>query len=376
MASSARFDPVKTRDFLRKRGVSAGHVVRYAYRPLDVRWIYWEPDQAFDEERPEYWEQVSSSNQFLSAGARNRKEEFYQPQITSTLADHHLVESNVGMFPLYLHEHHGHIDNTLRPNLSQSLQTFLKLRHLKPTTIFRHVTAVLHAPVYREENAGALRMDWPRVPLPSEAKKLQASADLGAVITSLLDSETPVVGVTKGKLRPGLKVLGLPHKKNGKPLGDDDLSLSAGWGHVQTSRTGSTLIMPGTGLANERDYTAAERSSLSEEAKAVGVSDESIFDLLGHRTFDIHLNAAAMWTNVPSKVWDYTLGGYQVIKKWLSYREAAILGRALKPDEVAYVSEMVRRIASILLLGPTLDANYAASKADAVEWKDGRPVVS
>lgn len=80
-----------------------------------------------------------------------------------------------------------------------------------------------------------------------------------------------------------------------------------------------------------------------------------------------------MWTNVPSEVWDYTLGGYQVIKKWLSYRETAILGRTLKPDEVAYVSEIVRRIAAILLLGPTLDANYAASKADAVEWKDGRP---
>jgi hypothetical protein len=31
----------------------------------------------------------------------------------------------------------------------------------------------------------------------------------------------------------------------------------------------------------------------------------------------------------------YTLGGYQVIKKWLSYRERAVLRRALKPDEAA-----------------------------------------
>jgi hypothetical protein len=89
---------------------------------------------------------------------------------------------------------------------------------------------------------------------------------------------------------------------------------------------------------------------------------------------DIYLNANVMWTNVPIKVWQYKLGGYQVIKKWLSYRETAILGRPLKPDEVAYVSEMVRRIAAILLLSAALDANYTASKADAVEWKDGRPV--
>jgi hypothetical protein len=29
----------------------------------------------------------------------------------------------------------------------------------------------------------------------------------------------------------------------------------------------------------------------------------------------------------------------------------------------------------ILLLGPALDANYEVAKANAVEWKDGRPVV-
>ena len=63
-----------------------------------------------------------------------------------------------------------------------------------------------------------------------------------------------------------------------------------------------------------------------------------------------------------------------MVKKWLSYRENVVLGRELKPEEVAYVSEMVRRIAAILLLGPGLDANYEAAKTDAVSWKDGRPV--
>jgi hypothetical protein len=56
------------------------------------------------------------------------------------------------------------------------------------------------------------------------------------------------------------------------------------------------------------------------------------------------------------------------------YREQSVLGRTLKLDEVAYVAEMVRRIAAILLMGPALDANYAASKSNAVEWKDGRPL--
>jgi hypothetical protein len=38
-------------------------------------------------------------------------------------------------------------------------------------------------------------------------------------------------------------------------------------------------------------------------------------------TRDIHLNADAFWSNVPARVWEYTLGGCQVMKKWLFYRE-------------------------------------------------------
>ena len=48
--------------------------------------------------------------------------------------------------------------------------------------------------------------------------------------------------------------------------------------------------------------------------------DETIA-ALGQSTHDIYLNNSACWQNVPEKVWDYTIGGYQVIKKWLSYRE-------------------------------------------------------
>jgi hypothetical protein len=46
---------------------------------------------------------------------------------------------------------------------------------------------------------------------------------------------------------------------------------------------------------------------------------EQVQALLGDRTCDVYLNGAAYWKNVSSRVWGYTLGGYQVIKKWLSY---------------------------------------------------------
>ena len=72
----------------------------------------------------------------------------------------------------------------------------------------------------------------------------------------------------------------------------------------------------------------------------------------------IFLNDAACWRNVPETVWGYTIGGYQVIKKWLSYREKPLLGRGLTPDEVRYVTEMVRRLAALLTLQTSLDDNY------------------
>ena len=72
--------------------------------------------------------------------------------------------------------------------------------------------------------------------------------------------------------------------------------------------------------------------------------------MLGDSTFDIYLNDGAYWRNVPSAIWHYKLGGYQVLKKWLFYRERKVLGRALKPDEVFYFAEVARRISGILQL--------------------------
>jgi hypothetical protein len=116
--------------------------------------------------------------------------------------------------------------------------------------------------------------------------------------------------------------------------------------------------MPGPGKRPERPFTAAEAAALG----AAGVQ------CLGPDTLDVYLNDTAHWRNVPRRVWDYTLGGYQVLKKWLSYREQPILGRPLTVDEVGYVTQVARRIAALVLLGPELDANYRRTKADAYPW--------
>jgi len=113
--------------------------------------------------------------------------------------------------------------------------------------------------------------------------------------------------------------------------------------------------------------SASEVSEPSAPANALRVeTTRAPSELLGPATHDIFLNEAACWSNVPEKVWDYTIGGYQVIKKWLSYREFDLLGRALTPDEAREATHMARRIAALILLQPELDKNYQAVKSATV----------
>ena len=199
---------------------------------------------------------------------------------------------------------------------------------------------MLHDPTYREANAGALRMEWPRIPLPGwpdsdapgAADELAVSAARGRELAALLDPEKPVAGVTAGDLRPEVAVIAVPATSDGRNMSGGDFALTAGWGHFGVG----DAVMPGQGRAVERDYTAAEREALGNAAA------------FGDTTYDVHLNAQAYWCNVPAAVWNYKLGGYQVLKKWLSYRESKVLGRPLLPEEVQHFTDTARRIGALL----------------------------
>jgi len=231
-----------------------------------------------------------------------------------------------------------------------------------------HVLAIGHSPAYVTENADGVRYNWPRIPLPATKNALLKSAELGERIAALLNSEAEVRAVTTGAIRDELKVIGNVTAVEGK-LDDPtrDLFIDAGWGHE--GKEGIT--MPGRGKLTERDYTSAEREAIAAGVAALGLSPEQAFAQLGEKTCDVYLNARAYWKNIPIKVWEYYIGGYQVIKKWLSYREGKLLGRALTVEEARYVRDMSRRIAAICLLQPELDANYEAVKANTYAWPKG-----
>ena len=320
--------------------------IPYSYRPFDTRWLYWEPDSGLlDRPRPYYKPHVFEGNLWLVTQQKPRRE-WSPPQVISSIGCLDLMDRGATCIPVWLLDEGLPLDGggaQRRPNLSPAAQAYLDRLGKGVEDLFHHTLSVLHDPAYREANAGALRMEWPRIPLPGwpdgdapgAADELAASAERGRELARLLDSETPVPGVTTGPLRPDIASIGVPATADGHNMTGDDFALTAGWGHFGTG----DAVMPGQGRVVERPYTADEQTALGETTATLGES-----------TLDVYLNAHAYWRNIPINIWNYKLGGYQVLKKWLSYRENKVLGRPLLPEEVQHFTDTARRVGRILMV--------------------------
>lgn len=339
-------------------------IVRYIVRPFDVRHAYYTSVRPiWNEPRPQLWAQFSGGNQFLMT----RKSGVADPEgppvlFTRCLGDNDAQRGHSYYLPLQKHEP-GMLAGATSANLSARARAWLSDLGLPdPDTDatataapWHHALAITYAPQYLGDNADGVAIDWPRIPLPAQRALLDTSVALGRRVAALLDTETDVLGVTSGTVGQHLRVLG--------GISSPDLSVKAGWG----SRDAKGRVNPGRGKTETRDWTEAERDALR-----LGFADEEIheargFALLG-RAVDVYLNDSTFWCGVPEAAWDYVIGGYLVIKKWLSYREEAILGRPLTKDEARDVTAMVRRLTALVLMSDRLDANYAASRDDAYAW--------
>ncbi len=327
-------------------GPAKAGFIRYSHRPFDTRWLYWEAESGLlARPCPDFREHVFGRNMWIEARQRESRDFFSRGTFVRHLAGD-LGNGRSHYFPAWLRDQvfGKEIDGVkCSPNLSEIAQRYLNVLGLNVEDLFYRALAVLHDPVYRDTNAGALKMEWPRIPLPGwpdgkaegAAQALAESAARGHELASHLDPDAAVPGVTESPLRPEIAAIAVPSRIDWRNMSGDDFALTAGWGHFGAGEA----VMPGQGRVEQRKYTECERATLGL-AKSV----------LGDNTYDIYLNEKAFWRNVPARVWDYKLGGYQVLKKWLSYRERKVLGRVLNPDEVAYFAEVARRIAGILTL--------------------------
>ncbi len=348
----------------REKFVKAGEsfdpaaIRRYAFMPFDNRWCYWSAARPlWNRARPDLAAQFWEGNRALVLRtAARRPDEGWPVFAVSVLPDHHILDPNVVTIPFrWCAAVLG--KNATTANLSERARSYLNqlgivdvdTREDAATLLWYHVLSVSYSPEWLTDNGEAIRTDFPRIPMPSSRAALERSAILGRRVADLLDPEISVGGVTVGNLRHDLRPFGDLKRQDGQPLDSTrgDLGVAARWG----ARQRGSIVMPGPGR-----ITRASKPNFGAHG-------------LGPGALGVWLNADVCLEGVPETVWDFTIGGYQVIKKWLSYREKAVLGRDITLDEARHLINMVRRIVAVLLLSPELDAAYREAR-DNHTWSD------
>lgn len=375
MRSSGEFKAEPTRAKLKGNiRYDERRIVRYPYKPMDLRYAYLDAaiQPLFSRPSPDLLvhSTLAGNRFFITRDTADKTPEGPPFYLSPRVCDYDSISGHARHIPFRL------VFATTQPqaNLSNDTCTYLTklgIANFDTDTktaglVWMHALAIGYSPAYLTENADGIRRDWPRVPLPATREALEASAALGEQIAALLDTENEVPGVTCGTIAPVFRTIGRITKAGGGQLdaSGDDLAITAGWAHF--GKAG--VVMPAKGTLSERRYDQEETAAIGAEATERGLTAQDIRELLGEETFDVYLNGTAYWRNVPRNVWQYYIGGYQVIKKWLSYRELEILGRALKPEEAREVMNIARRLTAIILLQPKLDANYRSVKDAAYEW--------
>lgn len=339
-ADRARYDAKKAYAALRAEGYVEKLLRRYCLFGFDMRWAYVTAVRPiWNEPRPQLLHVSPDAAGFLVLRPQRIADpEGFPAYWTNCLADDYVLHKHAFLVPVI-----ENLSGAPRPNLSETAAAHLAGLGVDPSPasaamLWHHALATLYSPAYLAENPGGLRQGWPRVPLPASLPVLQSSAALGAQLAALLDPDTAVPNVTTGTLRPELAYIGVPTTRPGS---ERDWELK-GWGN----RTDKGVTMPLRGRAVPRAYDDVEAAT------------SRYAPLLGATTMDVGMNEASFWCGIPEQVWECRIGGYQVLKKWLSYRDHSIIARPLSAEEVGHVQQVARRIAAVLLLGPALDASY------------------
>lgn len=345
------FDPVLTRKTLFAKGFDESKVGQIMSGPLDCQWAYLEPDaKLWNRSRPDLLRNHIDGDELLLLRNRAPRAKDGVPVLPSTVVgNQHAMHKDAYHIPFHVRTEAsaagGMFADEKRPNLSSIATAYLNELGIASTdevyasVIWHHALSITSSPAYEAENSGGIAADWPRVPLPRDADSLRASAVLGRTIGSLLDPRrTPLTSL------PGVASIRSTRTSKAIDPTQGDLEVRAGWSILQQGNK----VMPSSGLLEARSATTSERAEFN--------ADEVV---------DVYLNEHTYWAGVPRAVWDLKIGGYQVLKKWLSYREhgpdspSPLLGRSLTVDEAREFTDIVRRLAGFLALGGVLDTNYA-----------------
>ncbi len=178
----------------------------YLYRPFDVRWINYDLQKVSRHRYEVMCHFVDKENLGLIVIRNNRdnSDTFF---ITKGLADKTVIspKDNASVFPLYIYkENMGEEERIVNFNKDLYERIAKGLNYLPcyddnvlvdptseyngvlyPQDLFDYIYAVLHSPSYRERYKEFLKIDFPRIPYPTDWEKFRDLAEKGEELRQL-----------------------------------------------------------------------------------------------------------------------------------------------------------------------------------------------
>ncbi|MHA1360612.1 MAG: type ISP restriction/modification enzyme [Candidatus Helarchaeota archaeon] len=399
MKSSGEFEAEKARNSILRKKIKydPSNIVDYPYKIMDFRLAYLDSDiqPLFSRPRPELIEvnEIPNNSYLITRDTADKMVEGPPFYFSKFICDYDCISGHARHFPIWIFE------NSKRKNNSNMTQITLsgerkkngnnKIANLSKRTcnylksigivdfesdqsnselIWMHILAIGFSPLYLSENSDGIRLGWPRIPLPNSINNLKFSVRLGNQISSILRMEKRFD--VEEEFKPFLKNIGLIQCVGNGSLDPSagDLQINANWGYHGLNNA----VMPGKGKMIQREYSNEEYNFIRDVSIEYNKNISEIIEILGESTCDVYLNDKAHWRNIPLRTWNYVMGGHQVLKKWLSYREYKVLNRSLSSDEVREFSDIAKRLTVLLLLEPKLNENYQNVIENLYDWEQSK----
>lgn len=217
------------------------------------------------------------------------------PFVTRHIADNRLFSASCErayIAPLYLYAESELTDNWSANLNTDAFDTLTQYMSSKPTPIeiFDYVYGILHDPIYYEKFEEFLRRDFPRVPIINVPEADRSEGEF--YVSEALYREYVAVGERLRKL------------------------------HLMQAKIPSELILdPNT-------------------------PDDMKIGAVKYKNGVLHLNAIKKITGISQDVWEYQIGGYQVLAKWFKEHK----GETLTIDSFTHIENVVGLLAETILL--------------------------
>ncbi len=294
ISSTYEWNMGQARKKLSSEGLHNHKIIRYLYRPFDFRYIYYEGIIIARDVR-EIMTNLLSPNIALNCMRQFYGDEFCHIFLSDFVSDINYLTSARGqyVFPLYLYSESSDSElsgnNFLfqeqgkKDNFTTEFREYIKSKYKKyyaPEQILGYIYAVLHSPTYREKYIEFLKIDFPRVPFTDDEEMFQKLSELG---TALIDAHLLKDTVPKNI---ECRCIGEGNNFKVEKVEYTPLPLSRGNTPLPLSRGDTPLPLS-----------------------------------RGEKTFRVYINENRYFESVPPEIWNFHIGGYQVLDKWLKERK-------------------------------------------------------